>query len=288
MNPLEQLNDAMGYLEENLNEEASFAKMASIAGCSEYHFRRVFSYLAGMPLGEYVRKRKLAVAVDLLRGGLKVIDCATLLGYESADSFGRAFKEMHGISPTQAKSGNSPTEAFPPLRFQLTLQGGKNMVYRIEHCGSFTLAGFKKRITLQFVGANPQIDSLVEKLTPARIAELKGINDTEPPGMLSASAGFESRLEEGSELDQYIAVATTQAVPPGYDSLKVDESDWAVFEAAGAFPDEAQSTWARIFSEWLPSSRYELVEGPELLRHIGQDLASPDHRCEIWIPVRKR
>ncbi|WP_241547304.1 helix-turn-helix transcriptional regulator [Enterococcus gallinarum] len=102
MNPLENMNQAMAYLEENLLEEIDFTHMAKLAGCSEYHFRRVFSYLAGMSLSEYLRCRKLVLAGDLLKQGAKVIDTATLLGYDSSDAFSKAFRGMHGISPSQA------------------------------------------------------------------------------------------------------------------------------------------------------------------------------------------
>ena len=100
MNPLTQMNQAMDYIEEHLMDEISFERIAQISGCSEYHFRRMFSYLAGMPLGEYIRCRRLALAGTLLRDGHKVIDCAMLLGYASPDAFRKAFQGLHGISPS--------------------------------------------------------------------------------------------------------------------------------------------------------------------------------------------
>ncbi len=288
MNPLVQMNQAMEYLEENLMEEISYEQMARIAGCSEYHFRRVFSYLAGISLGEYLRYRKLAEAGTLLRQGRKVIDCAMLLGYESPDAFRKAFQGMHGVSPSNAKRLDVALKAFPPMTFQLTIKGGTRMDYRIVHNQSFQIVGFKKRITLQFEGENPQIASLYEHLTPERVAQLKALCDIQPQGMLSVSANFTERTEEGSELDQYIGIATTQVPPSGYEALPVDESDWAVFTAIGSFPQTVQDVWARIYSEWLPASEYQLTGGPELLKHESPDLTKPDCKSEIWIPVTKR
>lgn len=289
MNPLAQMNRAMNYLEEHLMEEIDFGKMAGIAGCSEYHFRRMFSYLAGMPLGEYIRCRKLSLAGTLLKQGNKVVECAALLGYESADAFSKAFQGMHGIIPSKAKRVNAVLKAFPPMTFQLTITGGHKMDYRIIHSRGFRIIGFKQRITLQFEGVNPQTSFLFEKLTPERVAEMKALCDIEPQGMLSISANFAERTVEGTELDQYIGVATTKRVlPDGYDQLAVEESDWVVFTVVGPFPQAVQSTWARIYSEWLPSSRYQLTGGPELLRHESPDLTGPECKSEIWVPISKR
>ncbi len=162
------------------------------------------------------------------------------------------------------------------------------MEYRIVHNGPFQIVGFKKRITLQFEGINPQIASLYENLTSERIAQLKALCDMHPKGMLSVSTNFTERTEEGTELDQYIGVATTQPPPGGYESLPVDESDWVVFTATGPFPKAIQDMWARIYSEWLPASEYQLTGGPELLWHESPDLTELNHKSEIWIPVAKR
>lgn len=162
------------------------------------------------------------------------------------------------------------------------------MDHRIVHIGSFQIVGFKKRITSQFEGVNPQINSLYEKLTPERIAQLKALCDIEPRGMLSVSANFSERTVEGTELDQYIGVATTKLAPEGYDLLPVEESDWGVFTVVGPFPKALQDTWARIYSEWLPASDYQLTGGPELLWHESPDLTRPDCKSEIWIPVEQK
>ncbi|OEU41716.1 hypothetical protein BGV40_13455 [Methanosarcina sp. Ant1] len=105
MNALSQMNKAMGYIERNLMGEIDFGEMAGIACCSEYHFRRMFSFLSGMPLGEYIRRRKLALATILLKSNdNKIIDVALQLGYNSPDAFTKAFQVMHGIAPSNVSS----------------------------------------------------------------------------------------------------------------------------------------------------------------------------------------
>lgn len=286
MDTLARFNDAMAYVERNLMQEIDFKQLSRIAGCSEYHFGRMFSFLAAMPLGEYIRRRRLSQAGLLLQSGrVKVIDLALQLGYQSPEAFGRAFLAMHGITPSHAKKQNAALKVLPPMTFQLTVKGGVEMDYRIVEKGAFTIVGFCKRITLQFSGANPQMDSLVQKLTPDRIAELKGLCNTEPGGILSVSANFADRTREGSELDQYIGVATTKNPPDGYDVLPVAAGVWAVFQAVGAFPDAVGETWAKIYAQWFPSSGYELTGGAELLWNGTPDIDSPDHKSEIWVPV---
>lgn len=288
MNQLAQFNDAMAYIEENLLEEMDLEQIAHLTGCSDYHFRRMFSFLAGMPLGEYIRRRRLSLAGRMLQSeSIKVIDLALQLGYESPEAFSKAFQSMHGVSPSQAKRENIKLKFLPPMTFQLTIRGGIEMNYRIVEKAEFFIVGFKKRITVQFKGVNPQMDTLVQKLTPEVITELKSLCDTEPKGMLSVSANFADRTTEGSALDQYIGVATSKEMAGDYDVLPVAASTWAVFQVTGVFPDAIQETWGKIYAEWFPSSGYQLTGGPELLWNESPDTSKTDYKSEIWVPVCK-
>lgn len=288
MDMLKRLNDAMACIENNLTGDMDTAEIARMAGCSEYHFRRMFSSLAAIPLGEYIRRRKLSVAATLLQSKReKVIDVALALGYETPEAFSKAFQAMHGVNPSQAKKANVALKAFPPMTFQLTISGGIEMDYRIVEKQAFQIVGFQKRITVQFIGENHQMDALVQKLTPEIISELKSLCNVEPKGMLSVSANFSERTVEGSGADQYMGVATTKAAPKGYDVLEVEASAWAVFSAVGTFPDALQKTWAQIYAQWFPTSGYELTGGPEMLWNESSDTSKTEYRSEIWIPVRK-
>jgi AraC family transcriptional regulator len=173
------------------------------------------------------------------------------------------------------------------MTFQLTVNGGIEMDYRIVEKDAFDIVGFKKRITMQFKGVNPQMDTVVQKLTTDIISELKSLCDTEPMGILSVSANFSDRINEGSEIDQYIGVAITRTAPTEYDILHVDASAWAVFGVVGVFPIAIQKAWAKIYAEWLPAAGYELIGGPEMLWNESPDTSKADYRSEIWIPSRK-
>lgn len=288
MNWLDNMNRAMDYIERSLAEEIDWKTVSRLAMCSEYHFSRMFSFLAGVSLSEHIRRRRLTLAAqELTRGSVKVIDLAVKYGYGSADAFARAFQSLHGITPSEARGGGRMLKAYSRLTFQLTVNGGDDMNYRIVDKDAFRIAGIMKRVPLIFNGINPYIAAMYGTLTPEKIAQFKALSNIEPRGLLNASTHFsESRMEEQGELDHYIGAATTLAIPDGLVRLEVPASTWAVFEAVGPFPDTLQSVWGRIYAEWFPSSGYEQAPGPEMLWNESPDTSSPTYRSEIWIPVK--
>ncbi|MFS0604720.1 AraC family transcriptional regulator [Peribacillus frigoritolerans] len=290
MDSLKNMNGAIKFIEENLTNEIDFKEVARLAYCSEYHFKRMFSFLAGISLSEYIRRRRLTLAAfELKNSNIKVIDIAIKYGYSSPDSFARAFQHLHGITPSEARSNGHSLKAYPPMSFQLSIKGGSEMNYRIEEKEAFHIIGIKKRVPIIFNGVNPEIASMWKSLDEKTINELKNLSNVEPLGLLSASANFsEGRLEEKGELDHYIGAATTRECPDNLTQLNVDASTWAVFEAVGPYPETLQNVWGRIYSEWFPSSNYEQREGPEILWNENKDITSPTFRSEIWIPVMKK
>ncbi|CAI6075431.1 AraC family transcriptional regulator [Cohnella sp. JJ-181] len=291
MNGLERLNDALSYVEAHLveEEEPDIGEAARLACCGEHHFRRMFASLAGVSLTEYVRRRRLTLAAfELIGSEARIIDIAVKYGYGSPDAFARAFQGLHGLTPSEARRLGQPLKAYPRMTFRLTIEGGDEMNYRLVEKEAFRIVGIMKRVPLIYEGVNPHIAEMWSSLTAERIAELKALSDIEPGGLISASVNFAEGREEHGQLDQYIGAATTQACPPHLAALEVAASEWAVFEAVGAFPSALQSVWGRIYAEWFPSSSYELAPGPELLWNEGKDTSKPDYRSEIWIPVRRQ
>lgn len=290
MDSLSSMNNALAYIEENLTEDIDYREISKIAYCSEYHFKRMFSFLSGISLSEYIRRRRLTLAaLDLKDSDLRIIDVAVKYGYSSADSFSRAFHSMHGILPSEARSENTQLKAYPRMTFQLSIKGGCEMNYRIVEKESFKLVGFKKRVPITFNGVNPEIALMCERLTTEVIKQLKALSNVEPTGIISASTNFsEGRMEEKGELDHYIGVATSGNETAEFDVLKINASTWAVFESIGPFPETLQDIWGRIYSEWFSSSGYEAVEGPEILWNESRDTRNPKYRSEIWIPVKKK
>ncbi|PNQ79226.1 MULTISPECIES: AraC family transcriptional regulator [Paenibacillus] len=289
MDLLKSMNEAIKYIEENLTNDIDFKEVARLAYCSEFHFKRMFSFLAGATLSEYIRRRRLTLAAfELKDSNVKVIDIAIKYGYNSPDSFTRAFQNLHGLTPSEARINGRSLKAYPRMTFQLSIKGGSEMNYRIEEKGAFRIVGIQKRVPIIFNGVNPEIAAMWESLDGETISNLKKISNVEPMGLLSASTNFsEGRMEEKGELDHYIGVATTRECPDNITQLEVAASTWAVFEAIGSFPDALQDVWGRIYSEWFPSSNYEQIEGPEILWNESKDITSPAFRSEIWIPILK-
>jgi AraC family transcriptional regulator len=289
MDSIKKMNEALDYIENNLTNEIDFKIVAKIACCSEYHFKRMFSFLAGITLSEYIRHRRLTLAAfELNNSGSRVIDIAIKYGYNSPDSFTRAFQSLHGVTPSEAKSNGQLLKSYPRMTFQLSIKGGDEMNYRIVDKGAFRIVGIMDRIPIVFSGENKAITALGQRLNGEMISELKAISNVEPRGIISASTNFsEGRMEEKGELDYYIGVATTHECLENMDQLQVSPSTWAVFEIVGSASD-AQNTWGRIFSEWFPSSNYELAEGPEIFWYESKDITSPNLKSEIWIPVSKK
>ena len=290
MDTLKAYNKALSYIEEQLEDEISIETAAKIACCSEHHFRRMFSYLSGISLSEYIRRRKLTRAADDLRvKDARVIDIAVKYGYGSPDAFSRAFHALHGILPSEAGESGVRLKAFPKMTFNLTIKGAEEMDYHIVEKNDFRIVGIRKRVPIQFHGVNEEISEMYRKLTPELIRRLKALSDQKPYGIISASANFpEGRMEESGELDHYIGVVTSMDAQSDLEVMEVSKGTWAVFESVGPFPETLQSVWGRIYSEWFPASGYESVEGPEILWHEHPDTAHPSYRSEIWIPVKSR
>jgi AraC family transcriptional regulator len=290
MDSLKSMNDALNYIEENLDNDIDLRKVARLAICSEYHFQRMFSFLAGISLSEYIRRRRLTMAAfELNNSNVRIIDIAIKYGYSSPDSFTRAFHNLHGITPSEARLNGQSLKAYPRMTFQLSIKGGNEMNYRIVEKGPFNIVGIKKRVPIIFNGVNPDIAAMWQSLNEKIIFQLKELSNVEPKGIISASVNFsEERMEEKGELDHYIGVATTRECPANLTQLEVFASAWAVFEVVGPFPDTLQNVWGRIYAEWFPSSNYELAEGPEILWNENKDITSPTFKNEIWIPVIKK
>lgn len=287
MNPLHDLNGALDYIEAHLDGEVDIRAAARIAGCSEYHFRRMFAALAGMPISAYVRRRRLTLAAQELAAGARVTDVALKYGYDSPDAFARAFQAEHGFPPSQARLPGRALNAFSRMAFQLTIRGGTDMRYRIVEKEPFRIVGIMRRVRLQYEGVNPEIAAMWKDLGMEQIQELIALSNVEPKGIIQASLNFSEGRADGGSLEHWVGAATDQPCPPGFQALEVPALTWAVFESVGPFPETLQSTWARIYAEWFPSSGYQAAEGPEILWNETDDVSSPEFRSEIWIPVRR-
>lgn len=285
---IEKMNAALDYIENHLDDDIDYTELAREAGCTEYHFSRMFSFITGQNLSLYIRRRRLSnAAIDLAADKPGILDIAVKYGYSSVDAFSRAFKDVHEILPSQVKKNPSTVKVYPRIIFNLSITGGQEMKYRIVEKESFRIVGIKKHVDLVFHGVNPEIAAMWESLTSKEIARWKTLSNTDPKGIISASTNFsEDRMTGKGSLDHYIGAATTSRIETDDSCLEVQAGLWAVFESLGKFPDTLQNIWGRIYSEWFPAVPYEVAPGPEMLWNEQPDTSDPDFKSEIWIPIR--
>lgn len=287
---LERMNLVIEYIEVNLAKDIDIQKLAHLVGCSEYHLSRIFPFITGQGLGQYIRRRRMSQAgMDLQQPDADLLQIAIKYGYSSVDSFTRAFKEVHDMAPSLIRGGQHSIRNYPKLTFSISIQGAEAMTYRIIEKESFRIIGICKNVLLVFSGFNKDIDDMWKSLNPETIGFWKSIANTEPTGIISASTNFsEGRMTGQGTLDHYIGVATTLPEITDFSKLEVSSGAWAIFEAVGDFPTNLQTIWGRIYSEWFPQSDYELREGPEILWNEGPDTTKPNFKSEIWIPVNRK
>ncbi|EPI39013.1 AraC family transcriptional regulator [Enterococcus faecalis] len=282
---LANLNQAMDYIEEHLTEEVSFDELAKKTGISVYHFKRTFSFIAGMSLAEYIKKRRLAEANLALLAGEKVTDVAFKYGYQSIEGFSRAFRDWSGQAPSEVMK-TQIQKTFPKFSFYIDIKGGQSMDVKLIEKPAFQIVGVSQKVPLQYQGENQAIMELAQRITPQQRAEMHTFDDVYPHQVVNASFDFqERRTIEGGEMTHMIGFATSQEnTYEDLEQLSVPAHTWAVFPNEGPFPQTLQETWARIFSEWLPSSGYQVVAAPEISFTQYQGPAEAKY-SEIWLAV---
>jgi len=286
---LKELNLVIDYIENHLTDELSLEKVSEYAGVSDYHFRKIFFYLSGLTLSEYIKNRKLSEANKDLLNEEKVTDIAFKYGYQSLDGFTRAFKKWSGFLPSDViKRGVS--KSYPKLSFVITVKGGTAMEFRIEEKPAFYLVGVSKRVPMQFEGVNNEIEKLAEGITEEQGEEMHSLQNIEPYEVVNASYDADAHfLKEEGDLTHLIGVLTTKnQVSDQLDKMPVEAHTWAIFPNEGPFPSTLQDTMARTYSEWLPSSDYEVINAPSF-SFTKMDEHKKDYAySEIWIPVQKK
>ena len=282
MDWIDRLNEAVRYIEDNLTGEIEYEKLGQIACCSAYHFQRMFNYIAGVPLSEYIRRRKMSLAaVDIQGGEAKIIDVAAKYGYASPTAFNRAFQSVHGVSPSAVRGEGVPIKSFPPITIKVTVKGVEEMNYSIETRKAFRIVGksfpLSREIERNFAEVPQMWQGAVEDGTIEKIVSLM---NGEPRGVLGVSV-----CTDGEEWRYYIAVSSAAEIDDALEEYVVPGCTWAVFSGSGT-GKSIQELEGRIVTEWLPTSGYEFTNGPDIEVYFEPN---PENTAyEVWIPVRKR
>jgi len=284
---LERLNSAMDYIEEHLTENIRYDEAARIACCSTFHFQRMFSYIAGVPLSEYIRRRRMTMAAFMLQqSDVKVIDLAMQFGYDSPTAFNRAFQSVHNVPPSAARETGVPLNSYPPISFHISIKGDAKMDYRIEKKDAFRIIGLKTPLSKDVEKNFQDVPLFWQKVAQSgAMPKLMALADGEPKGILGVCSCMGDETWE-----YYISVISNLPAEcdglPGLSEYTVPACTWAVFPGKGAMPEAIQELEKRIVTEWLPSSGYEYANAPDIEVYLNADMQNS--LFEVWLPIIKK
>ncbi|WP_342023994.1 AraC family transcriptional regulator [Arthrobacter citreus] len=284
------LNRLVDDIEQRLSEDLDFDELAGTLGTTGYHARRMFSSLAGMPVSEYVRRRRMTVAAaDVIGGADDLLTIAVRYGYGSTEAFGRAFRAVHGASPGNIRRDGGPLQSQPVLRFRLTVEGNTPVDARIIERPAFRLTGHAARVPLIHEGINPHIQRHIASLPASEHERLKNLSGTEPRGLLQVSADVGPDYDEGSELTYLhgVAVDADAKVPGDLDVIDVEAGKWVVFRTTGPHPRALQEAYAASATEWFPSNPWRLRPGPSIVSVLDRAPDFSTATCDLWFPIER-
>lgn len=281
---LRKLSAAIDYIESNLDSDLSYEEAARIACCSVFYFQRIFSYVAGISLSEYIRRRRMTQAgFELQRTDAKVIDVALKYGYTSPTSFNRAFQSVHNISPAAAKNMGSTLNAYPAIHFTVQVTGGNAMPYHIAEKQSMRIVGVRIPLSTDMEENQKNIPPFWQSVLSSNLfSEICSLSNQSPQGILGVSV-----YENSKSFFYYIAVATDAPVPNGMFAFEIPAATWAVFENNGYFKENVQSVFRRFYTEWLPYSGYEYAGLPDIEVYPVCEETPVSGHSEVWIAIRK-
>lgn len=282
---MEAISKAIQYIEEHITDDLSVEEIANYVNISPFYFQKGFSMLCGFTIAEYIRNRKLALAgKDLATGDEKIIDIALKYGYDSPDSFTKAFTRFHGVKPSAVKKENGMLKSFAPLKIRLSLEGGYLMEYKIVKKEAFSVIANAE--TFSYEGANKMVPAFWEEhYKQGKCQTVMG------------EYGINIDEQMGNDTFEYLIADDydpTKEVPEGFVVRTIPAFTWAVFPCKGVMSNTLQSLNERIFTEWLPSMKeYEFAAGycveyyddPMKYEKGTQD---ENYYCEIWIPIKEK
>ena len=282
---MKAISEAVDYIESHISDEITADDVANSVCISTFYFQKGFSMLCGYTIMEYIRNRRLALAgVALADSEAKVIDVAMQYGYDSPDSFTKAFTRFHGITPSQVRKDKTMIKSFAPLKLTISLKGGYLMDYRITKKDSFTVIGSAKEFSYEH--AKQEIPAFWQE----HYATGKGQH-------VCGMFGINIDEQMGHEKFEYLIADIYNPVtdiPEGFVTKTIPAFTWAVFPCKGAMPNSLQDVNTKIFSEWLPALKeYEFAAGYCIEMYDAPDkypkgTQDENYYAEIWIPVKRK
>lgn len=282
---LRNLNNAIEYVENNLDKEISIEEAARIACCSAYYFQRMFTYVAGISLADYIRRRRMSqAAFELQRTDKLVLDVAFQYGYSSPTSFNRAFQNVHGITPAAAKNIGSVLNAYPPIKFSVEVTGGNAMTYHIVQKEAMRIVGIRTPLVQDMEENHKNVpDFWSRTMQGTDFSVICSLTPAEPKGILGISV-----YQNPENIFYYIAAATDSPVPKGMYEYEIPAATWVIFENDGHFKESVQSIFRRFYTEWLLFSGYEYAGLPDMEVYPIESGKPISGYSQVWIAINKQ
>ncbi len=299
MDFLRRMSQALDYIEAHLSDDMDMNDIAAIARLSAHQFGRIFSYVVGIPLSEYIRRRRLSqAAAELGRGGAKVIDVALKYGYDSPDAFGRAFLALHGITPRKACARGAKLKMYPRIAFHISIRGDVEMEYRIEEMGAIKGVGVVKNLGVWKVNSEAQhwTDKMGEVYLTWDAFLDHGMNEIIRDRYQLYRAPLwqfgATHTTDAGETVLYIGAEPREGESyPELTYFEIPASTWAVFTTKGTLNQDThpvEKLMTRIATEWFPSSGYERLMNYDIEVYGPGTTQTDDYISEVWISVRKK
>lgn len=291
----ESLRRTIRYLEEHLLEETGADGAAEAVHLSAFYLQKGFKIMTGYTIGEYIRCRRLYLAaLDVLAGRGKIIDLACQYGYDTPESFTKAFRRFHGVSPAQLRREPGRLKVFLPLQITVSIKGGNEMDYTVEKMGEFQLIGFSREFSMDT--SYQEIPKFWDEFN-RRIQEM--LRSKGPEGALEQAIRDYGVGEYGVCVDaagcrefRYMIAGRYSGgpVPEGMEVYTFPAAEWAKFRCSGPLPGALQAVNTKIFREWLPGNPdYTLARGGNIEWYSMAGAPSdPDYESAVWIPVERR
>jgi len=274
-NWIEGIQSAIEYMENNLTEDIKVKDVAEKAYVSEFHFQRIFSALCGISVGEYIRNRRMTLAAkELAAKETKVIDVAMKYGYDSPDSFSRAFQKFHGVTPSVAKEKGAKLRDFAPVRITLSLEGGTMMEYKIVEKAAFTVMGRKRQF---------DNETSYQEIPKYWMEHFKDGGGEVVCGMFGLCIDSDGRCFDYLIADLY---QPWKEVSEGYETRTIPAGTWAVFPCK---QKTLQDTNTKMWKEWLPNCKEYKLSGNYNIEMYAPPCEEDrgESYVELWLPIEK-
>ena len=295
------IQNAINYIEDHITEELDYEQVAKVSFSSPFHFQRVFSILCGYTLGEYIRNRRLTLAgSELASSKAKVIDIAYKYGYDTPESFTKAFQKFHGITPSQARGGGVILKSFSRLSINVSLEGGSMMDYRIEEKEELVLFGYKRRFSGTPMDRDLQDHNFhcETRMKQAVLQYMAHDVDTDyNPICNFDDDGYDYYIASYLEDDDFEDIADDMGAEAAgwFEKIVIPAGTYMICETQRCKcpPRYSEELYRSAVTQWLPSSGYELAEGPEMevlhWPYKKDDEAVNNSRyMELWLPIKKK